>query len=379
MLVTIAHSEDIDSDDAIAEVLASSLEQLGDVVPQAGIMIASVEHDFDVLQTAILDRWPDLELIGCTGDGEISSVVGVAEDSVALMLFSSERIAFRTGVGYGVSGDPAAAARQALSTAREGMDGTPSLCIVLPEGWNIDIGALLDAFQAELGPDTVVVGGMTSDAAHSGPTREAWKGETLQDATPCMLMYGPLKLATAVKSGMKPLGNLHTITDAEGPFVKAIDGRPASDLWNHYFGQHSIFYPLAVFPEDDGQFYLSATPYTREDGAAYFWNPMPVGATVQFADVTQDEIIAASADVCDQAVASYPGERPAAGIVFSCAGRKAMLGTRVGEEIDLLRNSLPTPIPLIGFYSNGEICPLPGQQRTFCHGYTFVTVLLGEE
>lgn len=379
MLVTIAHSQDIDSDDAIAEVLAASEEQLGDVVPQAGLMIASVEHDFHVLQEAILGRWPDLELIGCTGDGEISSVAGVAEDSVALMLFSSDRITFRTGVGYDVSKDPTAAARQAIATASDGIDGTPSLCIVLPEGWSIDITAHLDAFQAELGPDTVIVGGMTSDAAKTGPTREAWKGEVLQDAVPCMLLYGPLKLSTAVKSGMTPLGRKHTITKTDGPFVLSIDDRPAAEFWEHYFGQHSLFYPLAVFPEDDEQFYLSATPYTRDDGAAYFWAAMPEGATIQFADVTQDEIIAAAADVCDQAIASYPGERPSAGLVFSCAGRKAMLGTRVGEEIDLLRTRLHAPIPLIGFYSNGELCPLQGQRRTFCHGYTFVTVLIGED
>jgi hypothetical protein len=194
-----------------------------------------------------------------------------------------------------------------------------------------------------------------------------------------MLFYGPLKLTSAVRSGMNPLGNRHTITKTDGPFVLTIDDRPASELWSQYFGRHSIFYPLAVYPEDDGQFYLSATPYSREDGAAYFWNPMPEGATIRFADVTQDEIIAAAAEVCDEAIASYPGKHPAAGLVFSCAGRKAMLGTRVGEEVDLLRSRLTTPIPLIGFYSNGELCPLPGQKRTFCHGYTFVTVLIGEE
>lgn len=379
MLVSIGHSEDLETLDAITDVIASCESQLDDALPQAGLLIASVEHDFAILQEAILARWPGLELIGCTGDGEISSVMGAAEDSVALMLFCSDRVTIRTGVGYDVSRDPEAAVRQALATARQGMQGTPSLCVILPEGWAIDINAVLGTFQSELGPDTLVVGGMTSDAAHSGPTREAWKGEVLQDAVPCMLFYGPLKISTAVKSGMTPVGHEHTITKAEGPFVRTIDDRPPRELWQHYFGQHSLFYPLAVYPESDGQFYLSASPYSDPDGSAYFWNPIPEGARVRFADVTQDELVAAAAEVCDSAVSGYPGVNPAAGLVFSCAGRKAMLGTRVGEEIDLLMARLDRAIPLIGFYSNGELCPLPGQKTTRDHGYTFVTVLIGED
>ncbi len=379
MRVSISHSEDLDTLDAITEVIRSSEAQLEGAAPQAGVLIASIEHDFGILLDAILTRWPDLELIGCTGDGEISSVAGAADDSVALMLFQSDRVAFRTGVGYRVSEDPERAVRQALTTAREGMDGSPSLCVIFPEGWGIDINAVLRTFQAELGPDTLVVGGMTSDAARTGPTREAWKGEVLQDAVPCMLFYGPLKLSTAVKSGMKPVGHTHTVTKAEGPYVRTIDDRPAAELWIHYFGQHSLFYPLAVFPEDDGQFYLSASPFQEPDGSAYFWSPIPEGSRVQLADVTQDELIAAAAEVCESAVSGYPGANPAAGLVFSCAGRKAMLGTRVGEEIDLLRKRLEGDLPLIGFYTNGELCPLSGQKTTRDHGYTFVTVLIGEE
>ena len=95
MKVTVSHSEDIDSADAIAEVLADSESQLAGTTPQAGMLIASIEHDFDVLQQAILARWPDLELIGCSGDGELSSAAGVAEDSVALMLFATKNDIYR--------------------------------------------------------------------------------------------------------------------------------------------------------------------------------------------------------------------------------------------------------------------------------------------
>lgn len=379
MLVTIAHSEDIDSADAIREVLAASEHQLSGVVPHAGILVASIEHDFDVLQKAILGLWPDLELIGCCGDGEISSIAGATDDSVALMLLASDRIRFRAGFGRDVVADPVAACRDALAMARREETEPPSLCVIMPEGWELDVVRVLETVQQELGPQTLVVGGLTTDARHDQPTVQAYRGETAANSIACLLFYGPLNVSSAVNSGMQPVGAKHRVTKADGPFVQTIDGRPAEDLWVDTFGKHSIFYPLAVYPEDDQQFYIAATPFIDEERGAYFWNPIPEGSVVQLADVTQDELLSAATQTCDEAIASFPGAEPAAGLVFSCAGRKAMLGTRVNEEIDLLRSRLGKPIPLIGFYTSGELCPLRGQTTTRDHGYTFVSVLIGEE
>jgi len=66
-----------------------------------------------------------------------------------------------------------------------------------------------------------------------------------------------------------------------------------------------------------------------------------------------------------------------AALVFSCAIRKWVLGTRTGTELDITRQELGRAIPIAGLYCFGEIAPLDTGGTAF-HNETFVTVLLGE-
>jgi len=65
-------------------------------------------------------------------------------------------------------------------------------------------------------------------------------------------------------------------------------------------------------------------------------------------------------------------------LTFSCCLRKEALGTRVEEELSVLRETLPPSTAVVGFYSNGEIAPLSPGDRSFFHNATLVTVLIGE-
>ena len=95
--VAIGHSEDIDSADAIEEVLEQCREELGDATAQAGILYASIDHEYGELLEAINRAHPEIELIGCTTDGELSSRMGFLEDSITLLLFHSDVIDIKAG------------------------------------------------------------------------------------------------------------------------------------------------------------------------------------------------------------------------------------------------------------------------------------------
>jgi hypothetical protein len=207
---------------------------------------------------------------------------------------------------------------------------------------------------------------------------QCYKREVLTDSVAVLLFTGPVEFSGAAQSGWKPIGSRHRVTEATGNIVHTIDGRPAEDLFVQYFGGHSLFYPVAVYPVENGPFYLATPGSVLEDGAIFFLNHVPEGSVIQFADAAPDDIIEAATTSLSEAVSAFPGEKPLAGLVFSCAGRRATLGTRTAEEVDLLRNRLGPDVPLIGFYSGSELCPLKGQQKTQIHGYTFTTLLIGE-
>jgi len=73
-VMAVGQSDDPDTSEAVLEILAQCQAQLQGHCPQAGILLAAFDLDHQALLTEISEIYPDLELVGCTTAGEISSV-----------------------------------------------------------------------------------------------------------------------------------------------------------------------------------------------------------------------------------------------------------------------------------------------------------------
>ena len=72
--VVIGHSDDPDSQSAIAEVLAKSKRSPSGSIPQAGLLFTAIDFDHTLILQRIQDAFPGIELIGGTTNGEVSSI-----------------------------------------------------------------------------------------------------------------------------------------------------------------------------------------------------------------------------------------------------------------------------------------------------------------
>jgi hypothetical protein len=230
-----------------------------------------------------------------------------------------------------------------------------------------------------------VCGGLAADQARFSGTVQFCNGRAYSDAAPVLLLAGPLRVATGVASGWEPVGAALAI-QVDGLTVREVDGRPPRDVWMDYFGSFDTTggrNACAVYPDEAGTrgdaFYLATPSHFEDDGSMVMLNPVVPGARIRFVTATRDQILGGAATAADQARQAYGDGMPDAALVFSCAGRHLVLGTRVGGELGLLQEHVGASVPVMGFYSNGEICPLPGSPRPYTHGGTFVTVLIGEE
>jgi small ligand-binding sensory domain FIST len=87
-------------------------------------------------------------------------------------------------------------------------------------------------------------------------------------------------------------------------------------------------------------------------------------------------IIASSChESLSQALAAYPGSRPAAGLLFSCAGPQDDNGNT--DSPGSAGPKSAAGIPSAGYYCNGEFGPLAKESPFMFPGTTFVTLLLG--
>lgn len=383
--VVVGHSEDPESQDAVAEVLEHCRKDLDGHSPQAGLLFAAIDFDHALILNQINQEFPGIELIGCTTDGEMSSILGFQQDSLTLMLFSSDTVKFSTGIGYGAQADPNLAADQAVKQATAG-HSPPKVCIALPasyisDGSTTNGGALLQGLEQALGQHVPILGGAAGDQYRFQSTIQFCRTEILTDSLPILLFSGDIQFSFGTACGWTPIGHKAVVTRSEGTALYEVDGKPALEFYERYLGDRrpTAETPVAVY-EDNSDYYYMRVPntYDEESGKINFLGNIPQNATIQLTDINRDEVVVAAKTAFEAALDRYPeNQEPEAVLLFSCCCRRWLLGTRAREEYQLVRNALPKSVPICGFYTYGELAPLEPQGISHYHQETFVTLLLG--
>jgi hypothetical protein len=395
MRACVVHSQDVDSVDAVAELIAGAKVALGASLPRVAMLFAGIDHDFAIVLEQINAQWPGIALIGCTTDGEMSSHILFAEDSLALVLLSGDNFSAVSGVAKSVSTDVAESIRASVNDAvqrlagRGGNGGTPSLCITMPDGLTVSGSAALNALRTALGDAVPIFGGTAGDQWRFKGTNQFHGTEVLQDSVPFLLFDEGVVFSCGVDTGWRPIGREGKVTDVDGHVVRAIDGRPATEFYREFLGNaditHLTEYPLAVTADDDrgaNSYYLRAPGRTDEaTGCIHFLGDVPDGARVHITTTNRDQILDATRASFQRALDDFPKTsgvegKPALALCISCAGRKQILGSRTQEEARIV-NELLAGVPAAGFYGYGEIARLAEDGISHYHNETFTTLLLG--
>ena len=217
-----------------------------------------------------------------------------------------------------------------------------------------------------------------------GMTYQFCGSEIANTGVAILILAGPVLHSSAVGTGWRTLGPSGKVTRSSYGHIHEIDGRPAAD-WvsgdmdlsaaTSTFGN-----PLAVHDAGADDWYMRVVTGQDGDGSLFIPGAIPEGATVQMTTTNADDMLAATSDALERARAAFPGDSPpTAGLIFSCAVRKYLLGTRIGEEVESARSLLPEAMPIAGMYCIGEIAPTGADASVDSHflNETFVTLLLG--
>jgi serine phosphatase RsbU (regulator of sigma subunit) len=395
--VGVGQGECIDTLNATRMAIARCKQQLGGLSPQAGIVFAGTDFNHQQMLEEIHRSFPNIELAGCTTSGEFSSDYGFSDDSVSLMVFYSDTIEIKAGMGTELSKNPGSAARKALQQASAEISQPVSLCLIFPSSYIESPNRIVETLNHELGTDCPIFGGSAGCQMYSGEQQiqQFFKTEVLQDALPMLVFAGSLEYAFSVNNSWEPVGKKAVVTQAKGREVMRIGDMNALDFYHYYLGKHTypaMEFPLAVYEADGGDFYLRGiTSYNPANGSVSFLETIPEGATVQLTESIRDNLIEGtkqsleSLQTClvtksqSRNTATEAGKciYPVFALGFSCALRKYILGTRTPEELKLLKNHLPGHLPVMGFYGFGEFSPLRRHHSSRFHNATLVTLVVG--
>ncbi|MEL7050948.1 MAG: FIST N-terminal domain-containing protein [Cyanobacteria bacterium J06634_6] len=385
----VGHGIDPDEIGAITEALEQCQQILDNDTPQAGILLAAVDFDHAVILRHIRDIYPEITLVGGTSVGEMSSTMGFQQDSLTLMLFSSDEVTFRAGYGSNVSADTTAAATAAIEQALADSGQTVKdmkLCYSLCEALKVDGAALVSDLRVATKQQVPIFGGLTADDYQFAHTYQFFNDEVLEDTVVVLAFFGELKVSFGVATGQKPTGPKATITKSESYTVHEIDHQPARNFYAPYFGKEEVRVarsgaftgPLAVYEPGEINFYVRApNGGSKEDGSVSYFGNVPEGSTVQITDTDRESLVQSAQDAFSKAKFAYPGKEPRAVIMTSCVSRMKNLGMQVNKEHEVVEAIAGTNLPNIGFYAYGEISPFSETSATYFHNETFTALLIG--
>jgi len=169
-----------------------------------------------------------------------------------------------------------------------------------------------------------------------------------------------------VSHGWEPVGPPMIVTKSEDNILYELNNRPARDVYCEYFGNNPqelvdvaalAARPLGI-PEPEGGYRVRGPLQARPDGSIVFAGDLPKETIVRFMKTDKEAMIQSAEKAGRQAVERIGNALIAAAIVFSCAGRAVILGEDTSKEIEAVRKAIGEYVPLIGFYTYGEIAAI---------------------
>ena len=264
-------------------------------------------------------------------------------------------------------------------------DKAPRLCIATPEGMTAEGHSVTSTLQHVIGHEIPLFGALAGDQWRLKGVNQFYGTEVLTDAIPVLLLCGEFTFSYGVATGWRQVGEVGRVTRATGAIVYEIDDKPAIDFYRKYLGpgtKPTVELPLAILSASDGIDYLRACLGVVDEttGAVTFLAAVPEGVRVRLTLADRDEILTGCAQSLAIAKSGLPeATQPTAALLFSCAARKILLGTRTQEELERIRGELGKTLPICGFYGYGEISPNLGNPTgTKCHNESFVTLLIAD-
>jgi hypothetical protein len=258
--------------------------------------------------------------------------------------------------------------------------------MVFTEGLNVHAQALVEGLLSGLPPGVIISGGLAGDQGQLARTLVCYEGATFDNHVVAAGFYGDsLRARCATASGWQPFGKPRVVTRANRNVVYEIDGVKALDVYQAYLGPEAEGLPASglVFPisvhlaEKDEGLIRSLSAVDRNERSLTFFGAVPEGSVIHLMNAGHRELFE-GAELAAQRACFEDGTAPGIALLFSCAGRKAVLGKQVDLELDAVCAALPGGVPLAGFYTFGEIGYYRGTGQCEHHNQTMTVTLLSE-
>jgi len=322
------------------------------------------------------EAYPSSVIVGCSTSGQIVDGAIVDEGLAGVVArFEHTRLRLSHTIVVGPDDSAAAGGRLAKELCADAQDAASlAAVLVLSDGVVVNGSDLVNGLNSRLPAGVSVSGGLAGDQARFSATWVLAGSEFGPSSVAAIGLYGDrVRTSYGSRGGWDRFGPCRVVTRSEGNKLYELDGKPALELYKSYLGTYAdglpgsaLLFPLSVHSPDRATDAVRTILSVDEaEQSMTFAGDVPMGSATQLMRATHDMLIAGAGDAADECVAAADSSLPTVArsgslaLAVSCVGRRLVLGERAEEEVESVTGALGE-VPLVGFYSNGELSPQDG-------------------
>ncbi|HET9658348.1 MAG TPA: FIST N-terminal domain-containing protein [Kineosporiaceae bacterium] len=345
----------------------------------SGLPAAEAGNALPVLRRA----FPRSVIVGCSTAGEIFG--GSVRDGglcVAVARFERTRLTVAR-----IDLPDAAASRAAgAELARQLQEASLSAVLVYSDGLTVNGSQLMKGLNDGLAEPVVVTGGLAGDGDRFETTWVVVGDKPVSNAVVGVGLHGDaVVIGHGVGGGWDAFGPQRVITRSVGNVMYELDGKLALDLYERYLGDlfaglpwTGLMFPLTINERPDSDSFIRAVlSVDRDAHTMTFAGDVPEGWTAQLTRPNPVRVVEGATQAAEACAVRSPVAGECLAVAASCCARRLVLKERTEEELEVVTQGLPPGAQLVGFYSYGEITPLPSG-RSDLHNQTMTLTLLAE-
>jgi hypothetical protein len=237
--------------------------------------------------------------------------------------------------------------------------------LVISEGSFVNGTDLIEELKSETNHNIPIFGGIAGDGYLFEKTVVGLNRDAIPNTIVIIGFYGNrIQFGFGSEGGWSDFGPEREVTRSEKNKVFKIGDHYALDIYKEYLGKYAdelpgsaLYFPLSMkeTPESEPVVRTILSIDEQEKSMTFAGN-LPEGSLVKFMKSNSDKLIDASYNAASNTLLANQ-EFTKIALLISCVGRKIVLGDRVEEEIEAVREVVGKDTLLFGFYSYGEITP----------------------
>ncbi|OOQ56713.1 FIST signal transduction protein [Mucilaginibacter pedocola] len=342
----------------------------------------------DGIHNKLLTVYPNANIVTCSTSGEIYDSA-VSDGTVSVVALEFEKTAIKA-VNVNVNDFP-----NSYDVGKKLFNNlnTAGLAYVLL----ISDGGLVNGSQLVKGIEDVninkipVTGGLAGDADKFNYTLVGLNQAPAVGNVVAVGFYGDaLEIGHGSLGGWEIFGPEKIVTRSRENHLYEIDGKSALGLYKQYLGRYAddlpgsaLLFPLYVRSAGtDNSVVRTILSIDNAEQSMTFAGDIPEGSYIRFMKANFDKLI----DAATTAAVNTAGQlrsikhgNPQFALLISCVGRKLILGKRIDEEVEAIKEIFGPETLLGGFYSYGEISPLQQNGQCQLHNQTMTITTFNED